>query len=257
MSLLPFLAAAPFALLGVHLVRVARRSRALPDRMLSAFFLLIAAGIPPRMMSVDEATRVGLTWTGFWLTAAASFLIGAAIVCLAAFAWQVFRPGKVWAKRAVLGFAASMLVAFALGLTSLEASRGTGPAAIALNALSVVVLVWTFVECVLYYVGMRRRRALGLADPVVTNRFLLWSIWTGAIVSQSIVIISLRIGLSTSGAGDIISGGEDPGGSWLALIAATKGMIALVAPITVVSVWLSFTPPDAYRRWLTKASESA
>lgn len=257
MSVLPFVAAAPFALLGLHLARIAQRSHALPDRLLSTFFLLIAIGVPPRMISVDIATRVGLTWTNFWFTTAANFVIGGGLACLAAFTWQVFRPESARAKKAFLGFVAAIAVVFVSGATSLEAAAGSGPVAIAFNGLGAVALLWSFVECVLYYGTMRRRRALGMADPIVTNRFLLWSLWTGAIALQAILMMSLRIGLWSTGAGEVISGGHDPGGSWLALIGAAKGLLAVVAPAAVVSVWLSFSPPAAYRRWLMRASESA
>jgi len=257
MYIAPFVAAVPFAFLGLHLGGVARRSGALPDRLLAAFFLLLAAGVPPRMLAVDLATHVGRSWTGFWLSAAASLAIGSALACLAAFTWQVFRPGKRWAKRVFQMHAAAMFAAFAAGTTSLRAADGSGPIAIVFNGLAALALVWAFAECLLYYRRMRRQRVVGLAEPVLANRFLLWAVWTGALGFQGIVMMLLRIALWSSGDGEVLLRGEDPGGPWLALIAASKGLLAIVAPAIVVSVWLSFSPPAAYRRWLEKGSPRA
>ncbi len=82
---IPLIAAVPFTLLGLQLLRIARNSSATPDRLLAGFFLGLAAGIPPRMMGVDLAISSGVSWAGFWLNTIASVFIGVALVCLAAF----------------------------------------------------------------------------------------------------------------------------------------------------------------------------
>ena len=240
----------PFALLGIQLLRIARSSGATPDRLLAGFFLGLAAGIPPRMMGVDLAVRSGVSWTGFWLSTVASVFIGIALVCLAAFAWKVFRPGEAWAKRLVIAFGAALCAALLASTRSLEASHAAGLPAITFNGLGAAALVWSFVECVRYYRMMRRRQALGMGDPVVANRFLLWSLWAGAIGLQATLMFALRIAILSSGASEQLTAGADPGSPWIALIHAAKGMLAIVAPVAVVSVWLSFSPPAAYRRWL-------
>ena len=97
---------------------------------------------------------------------------------------------------------------------------------------------------------MRRRCALGMANPVVANRFLLWSLWTGALALQGTAQLALRVGLWATGVGDIVGSVGDPGGLWLPALALIKANIALVGPVAAVSVWLSFSPPAAYRRWL-------
>ena len=107
----PLIAAVPFTLLGLQLLRIARSSGATPERLLAGFFLGLAAGIPPRLMSVDLAMSSGMSWTSFWLSTVASVFIGSALVCLAAFAWKVFRPGEAWAKRFVIAFGAALCAA--------------------------------------------------------------------------------------------------------------------------------------------------
>ena len=249
---LPLVAALPFLFIGIHLLRVARSSGALPDRLLSGFFLLLALGVVPRMMAVDLATSgAAKSWTAFWLNAGASLAIGSAMVCLAAFAWKVFRPDAPWAKKLFLALSTALLAGLVAGTSSLNASGGSSPAAIAFNVFGAVTLGWAFVECVLYYRRMRKRCALGMADPVVTNRFLLWSLWTGAITLQATLMVGLRVAFFWSGVGSQLDGvGLEVGGGWLAAIQSVKATLMVVAPTVVVSVYLSFSPPESYRRWL-------
>jgi hypothetical protein len=251
MSIVSVVAALPFLLIGLHLLRVARASGAVPDRLLSAFFLLIAAGVVPRMTAVDMATSgAGVSEASMWLNAVAHLTIGSGLVCLVAFARKVFRPKAGWAKGLVVAVALGLLALAGVSLTSVEASTGSSPAAIAFNGIGAISLMWTFVECVSYYQQLRKRRALGMTDPVVANRFLLWSLWTGAISIQAAMMAVLRAGLWWSGAGEVIAEGGDPGGNWLAIIDSTKAMLIVVAPTAVISVYLSFSPPARYRSWL-------
>lgn len=250
--LAPFAAALPFALLGLHLLRIARRSGATPDRLLTAFFLLLAAGIPPRMLGVRQSLIAGHDATSYGYDMAANALIGSAMVCLAAFTWQVFRSHEAWAKRLVGVFACALFAVFLAAGASVEASSGSGIRMIVFNGLNVSAIVWAHLECLLYYRTMRRRQRLGLADPVLANRFLLWSFWTGAIALQGLCMLLLRIGIWSSGAHEVLQVGGDPGGPWLVLIDCARGMLAIVGPTAVISVWLSFSPPAFYTRRLQR-----
>ena len=79
---------------------------------------------------------------------------------------------------------------------------------------------------------MRRRMRLGLADPVVTNRFLLWGIGAGA-----------------AGVGSAVGGAvqwwtqlppiELP---WVMLSSSLHGLVAAMA------MWLAFVPSAPYTR---------
>lgn len=258
MSIVPFISAIPFLLIGLHLLRVARASGAVPDRLLSAFFLLCSAAIVPRMVALDLVTSgTGMTWTAFWLSTVGNLIIGTSILCLCAFTWKVFRPDAGWAKKLVIAFVVAYVFTFAARASSLENAQASSPVAILYNVLGAASLAWAFVECVIYYLSMRRRLALGLADPVVANRFLLWSLWTGAIAIQALVMVALRAAVGWSGAGEILNAGGDPGGPWLDLIRAGKALFGVVAPVVVVSVVLSFSPPAAYLRWLRKEPTGA
>jgi hypothetical protein len=81
---------------------------------------------------------------------------------------------------------------------------------------------------------MRRRVRLQLADPVVSNRFLLWGLGAGA-----------------AGVGTAVGGSmqwwtqlppiEMP---WVMLSSSLHGLVAAVA------MWLAFVPTSRYTRWI-------
>ena len=255
MYVVPLAAAAPFALVGVHMLRVALRSGAAPDRLLAAVFCLLALGVPPRLIGVDLATTSGLSAAFPW-ACAANWLIGGSIVCLAAFTWRTFRVGEWWATALTVILGASM-AGVATAMTVAGRVGGGGALAVGLNALAMVALAWAFVECARYQAVMRRRLAMGLADPVVANRFLLWALWTGALAAEGFGMLALRFGLFVTGAGEILAAGGDPGAFWTTWIFLLKASMAIVGPLIVVCVWLSFSPPAAYRRWLEEGRASA
>lgn len=223
---------------GVRLVALATRTRQLPE-------LLIGVGV------------LGIGPIGFGGTlaalaldaghpAAARFVCGLAAfgVCLGVaakyqFNWRIYRPDSVRAAAlAWLGVAAA-LAAFGLELVA----TGFAPAALEgvgwhllRQGLQVGCLLWGAGEAFAYWDGMRRRAALGLADPLVANRVLLWGIGAGA--------AGLGSGIGT--AVQLVTGRPPLELPWLTLCAAAHGLVAAVA------LWLAFVPPRAYRRWLLR-----
>jgi len=92
-----------------------------------------------------------------------------------------------------------------------------------------VVMSWAGFESIRYYNMQRRRLALGLADPVVTERFRLWGV---AILSADVITIVSAI-LMLAG----IPMAGTPLGSMLV------GSLGLV---TAGCLWLAFVPPQFY-----------
>ena len=257
MYIIACIAALPFLLIGGRLLRVATRSGATPDKLLTAFFLLIGLAVPLRLIVVDLLTNAGRSDTTYWLTTAGNVVLGTALSCLAAFTWRVFRAQQPWGRWLFLGLSCGILVtALAAALVG-ESKEASASILIVITAIGHSTLLWTFVECLLHYRRMRRRVSLGLADPVVANRFLLWSIWTGALVVQTGLQLGTRLALWVTGDDMVIASGQDPGESWLAVIAFVKGALIVVAPTVFVSVGLSFSPPGAYRRWLEQRAATS
>jgi hypothetical protein len=83
---------------------------------------------------------------------------------------------------------------------------------------------------------MKKRQAIGLADPMVANRFLLWGF--AGLVSMAWNSISAAYLLA----------GENIGVHPVPVIATSLGGLAC----TVLQV-LIFMPPAWYARWVTRA----
>jgi hypothetical protein len=178
LATLGFVAAS--ALVAGRLLWLARRTRQRPELLLGlgiggtavlGYGVLIAAAIL-RGGTGTEATT-GLERV---LHAAGAILHDAGVSMVVLFVLTVFRPRERWAR----GLATAMGLALWGGHVGWELSNGyrsTLPG----NAfwwLRYAVIwsypLWTMVESYRYYGILRRRLALGLADPLVTNRFLLW-----------------------------------------------------------------------------------
>jgi hypothetical protein len=110
------------------------------------------------------------------------------------------------------------------------------PAAVASFALA---FGWMAAESLRYHGLLRRRLALGLADPVVTNRFFVW----GAGAAATSVLILLLLGLYLQG---ITLMGNSLAASVLVTV---SGLVMAVVP------WLTFAPPGAYLRFVQRRAE--
>ena len=81
---------------------------------------------------------------------------------------------------------------------------------------------------------MRRRLRLGLADALVTNRFLLWGLGIGAAGFGSLISVVVQVASGVSM-------------SELPLLTLSNSMFGLVA---AVLMWVAFVPPAAWRRYI-------
>jgi hypothetical protein len=227
------------ALLSVRLFRRAAAARSLPEALVGLYFLVapVAISITIRVDRFDaDGAAVART------VANGLFTLGG--VALLLFPWRVFRPDAGWAR--------TLACAGSLGLVALWAAAIPAHAyAEASFFLLLPVLVsyfWVFVESVRYYGLMRRRARLLLADPVLTNRFLLFAIWTGGVVA--ITMLSIAGALFQLWNGTFHDGGGlgDP-----VLLGITR---VLAVPIAA-SIWLTFLAPTRYHRWLGRRAAIA
>jgi hypothetical protein len=165
--------------------------------------------------------------------------VSASVLCLCLFTRVAFRPDRRWAGALVAGLALAMLAGF-LGSGALGDWGGfrNDNAWIWLeNAAQLGAYLWACAEATAYHAKLERRLRIGLADPVVVNRILLWAVYAGAFALSQLV--------------------------WMAVVAWFEDLTAL-DPVLValgvggqVALWLAFAPPRAYRRWLASASARA
>ena len=228
-------------IVGLRLLRLARRTGEWPERLIGGGFLagsmfgyptLVAAD---RLMTAAPGTSLILFFAGW------TGLVTAA-VCLLAFWQRVYHPDRPAARRAFLVGSAFLVVSlFGILLThSAGAKAATNPwylpglvvqgAAYALNG-------WAGAR---YWRMLRRRLSLGLADPVVVNRILLWSAAAWAITLQYLYSTSVVV----------VTGESSVSGFGVALVSS----LGLIAAGTML---LAFFPPRSYLLWLERGSEGA
>jgi hypothetical protein len=225
---------------GIRLVRLARRTRGFPERMLGWSALVGPGLVAPSMVVVHAISEPEVVVRA----AAATSQLAYAAFCalLVTFTWQCFRPDDSWARwlargaMATAAFGAAVGVARALGFASAMDLRDMNHWAFRLMGFAVLVgNFWTAAESFGYYGRMRKRRVLGLADPVVTNRFLLWGlVGAGAVAATGVpMVVSL-------------AGGDSFNDVPTRLVGAAATIFGTVC------LQLAFLPPRSYVNWLQK-----
>jgi len=225
---------------GVRLILRSRRSHGLPELLIGlAYAAAPGVGYPlvvAGRMLPDRADQLVTIWLG-------QPLIVFGCACFLFFNAKVFRPGAAWATAAssvgsvVLAFGGAVAIwgytsTADAALATHRSSFGTGAMLVVLGA----AYAWTAFEGIRYRGMMRRRQAIGLADPMVANRFLLWGF--AGLVSMAWNTISAVYLLA----------GQNIGVHPVPVISTSLG--GLVCTILQV---LIFMPPAWYARWITRA----
>jgi hypothetical protein len=224
------------AVVGLRLLLLARRTRRIPETAFGcAFILLGVVGYPLSILARKTAMSGE---PGNVLLAAA--LCAQNLGCLAMYVatWTTFRPAARWGAHGV-GLAAA---AFALSLLGDSLAQGAwvlhdGGGWYYLGLWTRAgAFVWAAVEAIRYHVLLRRRLRIGLADPVIVDRFRLWAISSAAVCIAFLAffvgrLLALNVAVSPP-------------------VLLTTSLAGLVAGVTVL---LAFTPPAAYLRRVAKA----
>lgn len=235
---------------SVRLLLLARRTRCRPELYLGlgvlgtavlGYGVLIAGAIargPDGMVTDALAPRA--------LQAAGQALHDAGVSMVVLFVLTVFRPHEPWARWLAMALIASLWVG-QLGWEAQNRFRdgGRGDAFWWLRyAVIWSYPLWTMVESWRWYAIMRRRAGIGVADPVVANRFLLWGM--GA--------LGTALATWTSSLPFLLAGSPAVLLAWTPLIHVAT---ALFGVATVAIYYLTFFPPRAYRRWIARAAAAS
>jgi hypothetical protein len=223
---------------GVRLVRLALRSGGFAERMLGIACLAGPGLVAPCLVVVNALPEPE------WAVRASAFVgqLGYATFCtvMALFTWQCFRPEEGWARWLTGASIATVLVGASLGI-----ARALGLAEAAdlkdmdhtsyrlIIVASLVGQAWTGLEAFAYYGRMRKRSRLGLADPVVMNRFLLW----GLVAAAAMVASGAPLAVGLLG-----------GDTYHDVPSRLAGAAATI--FGTVCLQLAFLPPRSYVAWL-------
>ena len=222
------------ALLCTPALRLLRRSS--EERLVGLFFLASGIGFGARVAAVRPDESVDMVLNGVGHVA-----LSLACIALYRFTRVVFRTESQAGRTAeAIGIAASLatLVAVFVG-DGLVDERSVS--VLAANLVRLTSYAWSFGEALRYWRMMRKRVTLGLADPTVSNRFGLWSIWTGGLASMLAVVLILRMLAMVLG----------PNPAHMPFILPLlQPLLAAVALVSGAAVWLTFFPPRFYTRRL-------
>jgi len=165
-------------LVGMRLLMLAKRSRKLPELLLG-LSLIVGGTFGASLEAGGLAIKLEVEPSVVGMLLLAGKTCGAlALGFQGFFIWKVFRPDSAWAP-VLIGVCISVTVASLVGF-GFSGTFSTGhvpmiwfwPELLARTAGS----AWLVFEAIRYYRLMRRRQAIGLGDPVISNRFLLWAI---------------------------------------------------------------------------------
>ncbi|HEY8119914.1 MAG TPA: hypothetical protein VII78_01245 [Myxococcota bacterium] len=225
------------AVVGVRLLRLAMRTHELTDYIVACSVLVLSPITYPLILvgtlgnfSLDETkllssistTLIMIGWTGVFI-----------------FTQRVFRSGEMWARVfvgvgiAVIWYDGAAGIAFIQAAPDRAALQSPHSPLLWVQVAAIVVYAWSAFEGFRCWTLARRRLALGLADPLVVNRFLLW----GFIGLSSLLSIVPSLVISLSGGNGMTHVGSR-------LCTAIGGLSASIA------LQLAFLPPAGYRRWV-------
>jgi hypothetical protein len=228
---------------GIRLLLLAHRSREVPEFWGGLYFIGAAVGLAMRVLGSSLfLTEPELANT---INTIGHLAFASGTIAMTIFTLRVFHPSSSRARifagmtiGAILLTSAHTLLA---GFTNIENSYSM----VATNFARLIPTCWAFYESGRYWLSMRRRETLGLADPILTNRFLLWSIWTGTVTLLPMIALALRtLSIVALGNEQFIEG---PGAVLMPVVLrGVRIIFVLVAPIAAVALSLSFFPPTAY-----------
>jgi hypothetical protein len=226
------IAAGTFYLIaGYRLLRLSGRTGERPELLFGIYFaftgqwyVLYNAPYLLGMEALPPLIAQGIEWL---------YVVG--IVPYLLFLRSAFRPESAWATSVVI---LSTLFLFAGAVAS---SLGTGFS----NSLDdpgyliewvgyTVPCFWMCCEGAISHAAAKKRVRIGLCDPIVANRYLLFGVFGFCQVAACAADLIWAYGNSTAEVASAFAG---------SLLGATE--IASVA-----ALWLAFFPPRVYRRWI-------
>lgn len=205
------------------------------------FFVASGIGFGARVAAVGDAdSSAALNGVGH---------VGLSLACIALYRFTrvVFRPTDQAARIGEqAGILASIVTLAAVFLTD-GLTNEQSLSVLAANAARLSSYAWSLAEALRYWLMMRKRVAIGLADPIVANRFGLWSIWMGGLTLMLGVVLALRllglfVGLDSQMLPVILP----------KVLPVLRLTLASVALVSGTAVWLTFFPPEFYARRLQR-----
>lgn len=236
MTILGLLGVAAFglvsALVGVRLLALARRTREAPELAMGLAFVLSGAIAFPLLTAAGFLAAADEPTLARGAAAIGTTSLFAGYVGLAIGGWRIYRPSERWPLVPIAAGTALLVVASAVSFVSTDSRPGGLRDVFFWTGASVGSLTfgWNAFESFSLYRQLRRRLALGLAEPEVANRVLLWGIGSCAACAMTLHGLASRLLV-----GQVLGDGYR-------VISSALGLTAAIA------IALAFFPPAGYRR---------
>jgi phage shock protein PspC (stress-responsive transcriptional regulator) len=246
-------------LIGVRLVRRSGLRVAAPELWLGCFFLFyhaLASSLssalytgwarPELALSDHVASRVHCAYYVTTVLGSVGFVF---------FTWLTFRPREAWGRLLAIGLTISMVAGAAmLGvMEQFEVRVLNGPGYWIVLAMKSIGFAWLVAESFRSWRMSRLRLRLGLADPLVSNRFLLIGVWAGItmVLSWSDPLARLWYVSLTGSTTDWVPALGRPIIAWVVAFATS------FLSLSGLLLMLSFFPTERYRRWVERRAVRA
>lgn len=215
---------------GGRMLLLAARTRGLPE-LCMGIALAGAGGFGVLLSFLARVYTGALGGAAGWLLGIAQVCVLAGPVAVGLFTWRVFRPEAVWARLVFTGGAGVIGAVWTVNCATVgfREFQQSGAAFWTGYAMRTLAYTWSCLEAGLYASKLRRRRALGLADPIIVDRIRLWTTTMGVAVYMHVPILLKAAGV-------------------LETDAAVRVLLSIGGLATSVGLWLAFFPPRAYLR---------
>jgi hypothetical protein len=229
---------------AIRLFVAALRTRGAPELAMGLYqgLIVTAIGLYTYLGAVSATVEPAHV---FDVVVTANLLIALGVVALSVGVMRIYRASETWAR-----WLCSALVVWVLagwGWSSMGETLPTTVAATIPNAFFVsgrsAVYLWGAYEGIRYASMLRRRAALGLGDPVIAHRILMWGLFS--LTMGTLAIVSLAVGYAL--------GSTEGFNAWTPARFITP-TLSLIASILL---GLGFFPPVAYQRFVARRMETA
>ena len=218
-------------LLGARLLLAGRRTRTAPELAYGSALLLMAIGAVVRLV-VYGILGGGPEYHAQMIAAGVTRIFTLMALCCGIHV--IFRPGVAWSKVLVAAYGLLGLGGLAVVVAYPNGIAEAGPIYSLGDLVAGLVAVWGAAESFSYWGKLRKRLALGLADPVTTEQFRMWGVSftfaaiAGFIVAGATVVLKAPIT------------GFPP-----ALVAVQICLVGMTG-----LTWLAFYPPQRFQAWM-------
>jgi hypothetical protein len=225
---------------GARLLLLARRTRQPAELWLGLALFAIAGLAYPLVITAGGEPK------GFQrvLSALGNALLCFGWSCLWVFTWTTFRREATWARVLAISAVAASVLLSGRRIVRLAVDDDVTLSTATIDGLGPLLLamadyVWTSIEAFRYRAMLNRRVRLGLADPTVANRFLLWGLM-GVFSFLSLVMPVVGAFHRTPDSVTISR-----------IVTGSSGIVCAVV------MYLAFMAPQSYLDWVRRRAAAA